>query len=252
LIRYASDMLPIVRPYEYLILEALLDGAGSSPLASIERELRINAENYNQATYEHALHFMKKYGYVREEDGVLALNNVQLNVELDEYLRDLLAYGLGKYDIDYAEQDPSSPFRLWSHYRKGQVQQLLLKDPEYIQKGTMIYDGVVYSFVTVIKDSDTKEDLKYADGYIDADTFQWETVANVSWKELADLKGSEAVHFFVRKVSSEDGITLPFTYIGSGKLEFIEGSRKANGAYLFRAPMEHTAPEDVYFDFRLP
>ena len=77
-------------------------------------------------------------------------------------------------------------------------------------------------------------------------------VANVSAKELADLKASEAVHFFVRKVSSEDGITLPFTYIGRGKLEYIEGSKKANGAHLFRAPMECTAPEDVYFDFRLP
>ena len=251
-IRYASEMLPIVRPYEYLIIQTLLDGAGSSPLSNIERELRINVESFSQASYEHALQFMKKYGYVREEDGVLALNNVQLNVELDEYLRDLLAYGLGKYDIDYAEQDPESPFHLWSHYRKGQVQQLLLKDPEYIQKGTMIYDGIVYSFVTVIKDSGTKEELKYADGYIDADTFQWETVANVSDKELADLKASEATHFFVRKVSSEDGITLPFTYIGRGKLEYIEGSKKANGAHLFRAPMEHTAPEDVYFDFRLP
>lgn len=251
-IRYASDMLPIVRPYEYLIIEALLDGAGSSPLSSIVQHLRINVENYSQAACEHALHFMEKKGYVREVEGVLVLNNVCLNVELDEYLRDLLSFGLGKYDIDYDESDPASPFHLWSHYRKGQVQQLLLKDPEYIQKGTTIYDGVVYAYVTVIKDSSTKDDLKYADGYIDADTFQWETVANVGAKELAALKSSDAVHFFVRKVSGEDGITLPFTYIGRGKLEYIEGSKKANGAHLFRAPMENTAPEDIYFDFKLP
>lgn len=70
----------------------------------------------------------------------------------------------------------------------------------------------------------------------------------------------DAVHFFVRKgeqrgrvkVSKEDGIRLPFTYIGRGKLEYIEGSMKANGAHLFRAPIEHAAPEDIYFDFRLP
>lgn len=251
-IRYASDMLPIVRPYEYLVIQALLDGAGSSSLATVEQHVRVNAEHFSPAAFEHALFYMKKYDYVREDDGMLALDNVQLNMELDEYMRDLLAYGLGKFDIDYAEQDPSSPFRLWSHYRKGQVQQLLLKDPEYIQKGTTIYDGIVYAYVTVIKDNSTKEELKYADGYIDADTFQWETVANVGAKELADLKSSKAVHFFVRKVSSEDGITLPFTYIGRGRLEYIEGSKKVNGAHLFRAPMEHTAPEDVYFDFRLP
>lgn len=251
LIRYASDMLPIVRPYEYLILQALLDGAGSSSLSNIERHLRVNVEDYKQAAFEHALSYMEKYGYVRKDSDTLALNDVQINVELDEYLRDLLAFGLGKYDIDYVESDPSSPFHLWSHYRKGQVQQLLLRDPEYIQKGTMIYDGIVYAYVTVIKDSSTKDALKYADGYLDADTFQWETVANVSARELDKLKNSEAVHFFVRKVSDEDGITLPFTYIGRGKLEYIEGSKKPNGAHLFRAPMEHTAPEDIYFDFRL-
>ena len=49
-----------------------------------------------------------------------------------------------------------------------------------IMLGTKIYDGTVYAYVTVMKDSSTKEALQYADGYIDADTFQWETVANVS------------------------------------------------------------------------
>ena len=119
-------------------------------------------------------------------------------------------------------------------------------------KGTSIYSGVAYAYVTVIKDSSTKDELKYVDGFIDADTFQWETVANVSAKELTALKNSERMHIFVRKVDNEDGIQLPFTYIGSGKMEYIEGSKKANGAHLFRIPMETTAPEDIFFDFKLP
>ncbi len=65
LIRFASDMLPIVRPYEYLILQSLLDGAGSDSLANIERHLRINVENYKQEAFEHALTYMKKHGFVR-------------------------------------------------------------------------------------------------------------------------------------------------------------------------------------------
>ena len=118
--------------------------------------------------------------------------------------------------------------------------------------GTKIYDSVAYAYVTVIKGNSIKENLKYADGYIDADTFQWETVANVSEKELNSLKNSKKIHIFVRKVDNEDGIQLPFTYIGSGKMEYIEGSRKPNGAHLVRIPMEKTAPEDIYFDFKLP
>jgi hypothetical protein len=118
--------------------------------------------------------------------------------------------------------------------------------------GTKIYDGVVYAYVTIVKAAGTKEGLRYVDGYIDRNTFQWETVANVSDKELTALKNSKRAEFFVRKVDNEDGIQLPFTYIGSGKMEYIEGSRKANGAHLFRVPMEAEAPEDLYFDFRLP
>ena len=34
------------------------------------------------------------------------------------------------------------------------------------------------------------ENLKYADGYIDPNTFQWETVANVTDAELTKLKNS--------------------------------------------------------------
>ncbi len=56
----------------------------------------------------------------------------------------------------------------------------------------------------------------------------------------------------LRLLANEDGIQLPFTYIGSGKMQYIEGSRKANGAHLFRIPMDKEAPEDLYFDFRLP
>ena len=39
--------------------------------------------------------------------------------------------------------------------------------------------------------SSTKNDLKYVDGYIDENTFQWETVANVSDRELNAIKSSK-------------------------------------------------------------
>ena len=60
------------------------------------------------------------------------------------------------------------------------------------------------------------------------------------------------MRLFVRKVDSEDGIQLPFTYIGSGKMNYIEGSKKANGAHLFNISLEQEAPEDIYYDFKLP
>ena len=182
----------------------------------------------------------------------LSINNVAIGVEMDEYMRDLLEYGLGKFDVDFSKSDGTELFLPWAKYRKEQVQQLLLENPQYIQRGTVFNDKIVYIYVTIIKDMSTKEELKYEDGYIDPNTFRWETVAHVSDKELNKLKNSKLTHIFVRKVENEDGIQLPFTYIGAGKMEYIENSKKANGAHLFRIPMNRTAPEDLYFDFKLP
>lgn len=251
-VRYMSEMLPIVRPYEYLILQSILDGVGKNTISAIKEHLRINVDGYRDEVFDHAIQYMIHNGYFEQNGNYLYLKDVTLNTELDEYLRDLIDYGIGKFDSQFVDKDRNSPFILWAQYRKGQVQQLLLNNPNDIMKGTSIYDGVVYAYVTVIKANSTKEELKYVDGYLDQNTFQWETVANVSNKELNNLKNSSRIEIFVRKVDNEDGIQLPFTYIGSGHMEYIEGSKKPNGAHLFRIPMEKEAPEDLYFDFKLP
>ena len=251
-IKYVSEMLPIVRPYEYLIIQKLIFGAGKEKLSEIKHHVQINAEVFDQASFDHALKYMLATDFFVSDGEELSLNNVALGVEMDEYMRDLLEYGLGKFDVDFSKSDGTELFLPWAKYRKEQVQQLLLKNPKDIMLGTKIYDGIVYIYVTIIKGASTKEDLKYEDGYLDPDTFRWETVAHITDKELNALKESKLTHIFVRKVDNEDGIQLPFTYIGSGKMEYIENSKKANGAHLFRTPMNRTAPEDLYFDFKLP
>ena len=251
-IKYVSEMLPIVRPYEYLIIQELLGHAGQAATSTIIETLSKTIKNWDQASFDHALHYMLASGFFDEIMGELSFHEIKRDVVFEAYLEDLLEYGLGKYEVDFYGASSDERFHLWAKYRKEQVQQLLLNNPGDIMLGTKIYDGVVYAYVTVIKGVSTKETLKYADGYIDPDTFQWETVANVTDKELNALKTSKAIHIFVRKVSNEDGIQLPFTYIGTGHMEYIEGSKKPNGAHLFRIPMSVSAPEDIYFDFKLP
>lgn len=249
-IKYVSDMLPIVRPYEYLIIRRLIDGAGSVYIRDLIRFLEIQISDYDMASFKHALQYMLKRPYFAINNNELILDATLLDIEFEEYMKDLLSYGLGKYDIDYGDKSSDEKFCLWSSYRKTQVSQLLLRDPGDIMLGTKIIEGVVYAYVTVIKDDNVKETLDYDDGYIDQNTFQWESVANVRASELEKLKNSKEMHIFVRKVESEDGITLPFTYIGKGVPHYLKGP-KENGAHLFRVEMENPAPEDIYFDFKL-
>ena len=251
-IKYVSEMLPIVRSYEYLMIQSLLLHAGECTLDEMVHHVNINMTMFQQDSFDHALHYMLDTGYFERKNGCISLKDIEVGVEFEEYMGDLLEYGLGRYRIDFCHAKPEELFCLWGKYKKGQVMQLLLKNPKDIMLGTKIYNGIVYVFINILKGKDTKDVLQYADGYIDSDTFQWETVANVREKELLDLKNSERIHIFVRKVENEDGIQLPFTYIGSGKMEYIEGSKKPNGAHLFRIPMDVTAPEDIFYDYKLP
>ena len=251
-IKYVSEMLPLVRPYEYRIIQELLSHAGIIDVSELRHHLEGTLTNWNNSAFEHALYYMLASGFFSLSDNELSFAQIRRDVAFESYLQDLIEFGLGKYDIDFYSADPSQIFHLWAKYRKGQVQQLLLNNPGDIMLGTKNYDGNVFIYVTIVKDNSVAEDLRYVDGYLDQNTFQWETVAHISDKELAGLKASKKAFVFVRKVNNEDGIQLPFTYIGSGKMEYIENSRKPNGAHLFRIPMKNTAPEDIYFDFKLP
>ena len=95
----------------------------------------------------------------------IVLSDIKLGVELEEYLRDLVEYGLGRYEIDFGGEDTDELFHLWGQYKKEQVMQLLLRNPGDIMKGTKILDGVTYAYVTVIKGKAIKDNLNYDDGY---------------------------------------------------------------------------------------
>ena len=244
-------MLPIVRPYEYLIIQKLINSTGSSSISELTDYLAINIDDFKTDVFDHAIKFMLESGYFIREKDAISFSNIVLNLEFEDYLDDLIKYGLGKYAIDFDGLEAHQLFKPWAKYRTDQVQQLILKKPITYQQGTQILDNVVYAYVTVIKGNNTKEHLKYSDGYIDDKTFQWETVAGITKKQLNKLKNSRLMHIFVRKVEKEDGLTLPFTYIGSGKMEYVENSKKENNAHLFHIPISE-APEDIFFDFKLP
>ena len=235
------------------MIQSMVEHAWKASLQEVRDHVLMNVIHYRQEVFDHALEYMLRSEFFAVEDGKLLLKDIKTDVEFDEYMRDLLEYGLGKYDVDFYDAKPDELFHLWTSYRKSQVQQLLLNNPQDIMLGTKIYDGIVYIYVTIVKDSSVKDTLKYEDGYIDPNTFRWETVANISDKELNSLKNSRMAQVFVRKMDDEDGVTLPFTYIGAGKMEYIEGSRREeNGAHRFRIAMNAMAPDDIYFDFKLP
>lgn len=246
LIDKISEMLPIVRCDEILILKSLLE----SNTIDTEKILGYNSK-ININTINHAIMLLKK-------DGILDNDN-KINIELlsDDmkvYLADLFDYALLKYEIDFGDFDGT--FKVMANYYKEQIMRVLLENALTFMKGTKFNDdGTTYVFVGLKKDSSKEEKLNYKDKFISSKVFQWEsenntTLENSTGKKLLNTK---VVHLFVRKMDEQDGITLPFTYFGTGT--FTNARKTKNNqcdTLTFDIVLDNEVSEEYYLDFEIP
>ena len=114
-----------------------------------------------------------------------------------------------------------------------------------------IADAVYQRMEQMKKDLPEADKLNYKDKFLQPDVFQWESMAHLPVSDLAKLRASSYAHLFIRKVSSENGIVLPFTYVGKGTLHNCRKTETGNGTYLFDVVMEHSLPDYLQYDFGL-
>jgi len=239
---YISGMLPLVRTHEYEIIRCILDGIHN--IYDIDKILSEKIVGYDSEQFKHALRFMS---FIKQENVNLYLQ-VSVDEQFDEYLKDVLCYGITRYNADNGNE---TGFKLWQNYRMDQVQLKLLKNPGYTAVGTYYYDDAVVIFASLKKDLDEADKLNYKDKFLQPDVFQWESMAHLPMSDLAKLKASRYAYVFIRKVSSENGIVLPFTYVGKGRLTNCRNTENGNGTYLFDVQMEHELPDYLQYDFGL-
>ena len=251
-LKYASGLLPLVRPDEFKVIEFLMDGNKSR--SELAGHLAANVSGFSGDRLEHVLKFMLKKNALVNVSGDKYAINVSMYSQFSEHLKDLLDYGLIKYDAEYVECDD---FLLWHNYSMNQVQLKLLKDPDYNQLGTYVYGKQVVIFASLKKDAAVEERLKYNDKFLEPGLFQWECENNISGDKLQGLIDSDYAYVFIRKVSEEHGIVLPFTYVGKGKMKVREGrlekydesKNKTNITYMFDIEMENELPDYLQYDY---
>lgn len=243
-INYLSSLLPLVRRHEYLVVKYLLDGISS------EQQLReLFAEEiigYTDEQFDHALRFMIEGGTVKVNDGQIVFN-CDVDPEFKEYVADLLEYGLSQYGVRYKDEDD---FLLYQDYRQDQALLKILENPKHNQLGTYYKYGNMYIFAGLKKDDSVQEHLNYKNKFLDNETFQWESIANISEKEEGLQKNSKLAFVFVRKVEAENGITLPFTFVGTGQLHNPRRNATSNGSILYDIQMDTPLPDDLMEDFQ--
>ncbi|MDO4339546.1 MAG: DUF3427 domain-containing protein [Eubacteriales bacterium] len=241
-INYLSGLLPLVRVHEYQIVKLLIDGPKTH--REIVMYLTETVQGFVLAEMEHALTYLQ---FVEKDKDILRLS-VPMDDQLLEYVQDLIEYGLIRYVIDNGNE---TGFKLWLNYRMDQVQLKLLKNPGNIMVGTYYYDDYVVIFASLKKDLEEADKLNYKDKFLQPDLFQWESMTNLPQSHLEKLMKSTFAHVFIRKMTTENGLVLPFTYVGKGKMSNPRKTDGDNGTYLFDIHMENELPEYLQYDFGL-
>lgn len=242
-INYLSGLLPLVRSHEYLIAKQLL-GSGVEE-DQLRKRLMDGIANCKSEEIGHALKYLEKNHAIVCKDGKVRLS-CEVEPEFAEYMHDLLDYGLTQYEARYKDVSEYLPYQ---EYRMDQVMLKLLKNPDYNFVGTYYQGTDMFVFAGLKKDANIAEHLNYNDKFLDNQTFQWESVAHIKMGEELKQKNSKRVFVFVRKVKSENGITLPFTYVGIGHLQNPRKNVTTNGSILYDIHMEEPIPDYLMEDF---
>jgi len=246
-----EDMLPLVRPEEYLVMDNMLR-TGSVDLIEIQKE----HPETNINVLQYAERYLVKNGILNNEEVDLTASNP----DYIDYIKDTLNYGLTRYATEFG--DFEGKYKLYSNYYKEQVAMVMLKDGVMDLKviGTY-YDpkntGDTYIFVGLKKDEVGK--LNYKDKFISPSLFQWESKNNttINNAEGKKLLATKRVFLFVRKVEREDGVVLPFTYFGTGvfqnmRTSYTEEKGKEYPTLLFDIALDTTVPPEYHLDFEIP
>lgn len=246
-----SELLPLVRKDEYLIIKQLLN-------EKLNTKSLIN-DRVSDVTLNHAIKMLVKSEILADDCG---LNVDIMDEHFVNHLLDLIEYGLSRYDREFGDYE--GEFALYRNYYKGQVMRVLLEDAEMFMKGTKFQDDSVYCFVGLKKDKEKVERTNYKDKFISPSIFQWESENYTTKTNSTGVKLLKAnkVHLFVRKMDDEDGVTLPFTYFGTGKFtnprdSYVDTKDKLGNdikadTLLFDIKLDNEVPREYHFDFEIP
>ena len=259
-LRTLSWFLPLVRKEEFLILKYLIE----KPLNLKEIENKLSSAGF--LTINHALNMLEKnvggslpssfVPLIKHENDFYSLN-FEIHTEVfKRWVEDFINYGLEKYDIEGYKE--IGLLRLYGQYtgpKAFMAMNLKVGDSEkaniMFMKGVNYLNNELCVFVNLNKDFQKEDRLKYQDYFKTNTILHWESETNTTItnsKGIALLNAKYA-HVFIRKVKKEDGIEMPFIYLGKGELTNPKESGKTPSTLLFDIVLENSVPEVYTYDF---
>src|SRR3989339_566693 len=258
-IDFISDMLPLVRVEEFVILKELIEGERT--LDELKYIIRNDYEIYREDQFDNAVHHVlnqhlsekekeESYNFVLKDNQSLKININLDNSSFKNHVIDILSYGIARYQDEFGIYEGT--FKRYLNYTTEQMMMMLCERYYRFYKGTKIEkDGTIYILANLKKDENKPVHQKYRDHFKTSQIFQWESETNTTMESHRGLIGSKVAHLFIRKIADEDGITLPYTYIGTGKLVNPFESDNPKKTLIFDVLLDHPIPEYLHYDFKI-
>jgi superfamily II DNA or RNA helicase len=250
-IDFISNMLPLIRYYEFEIISIMMEH-GQMTKEQLIKRVSIKHPGLYQNQFDNAfLNLQNAFLSDTEKenspmffemiDDIFVMHISFEDEEFKSYVLDTLAYGLTRFDEEIG--DNTDGLKLYGNYTTEQFMMATCQSTYKYYKGTKIEkDGTVYILANLKKEESTLQHLKYKDIFLDDHRFQWESETNTTLRNHRGLIGSKIAHLFIRKMSSEDGITLPFIYIGTGQLVNPRTTDNPKNTLLFDVLLDHPIP----------
>jgi hypothetical protein len=258
-IRYLSSFIPLVRPYEYEIVKVLME-VEKTDYTHLKEKVSSDLIEFNEGQFYHALNHLQNafYSenerqymnqYVKVENNFYYLDININNKAFVEYLNDLIEYGLER--LKREDYEGNEELKLYKTYTREQFLQAICCNTMTFREGIKFYNNETYLFIDLKKDASKEEWLLYKDKFLSDKILQWESSTEttlINTKGI-NLRKNKNVHIFIRKIKSEDGIILPYIYIGKGELTTGRPSDNPKESLLFNIVLHDSVPDYLKLDF---
>ena len=258
-IDFISDMLPLVRVEEFALIKELIEGERT--IEELKNVIEYEYDFYREDQFDNAIKHLlnqhlserekeESYDFVSIHDETLKFNVSLENATFKNHIEDILSYGIARYQDEFGIYEGT--FKRYRNYTTEQMMMMLCERYYRFYKGTKIEkDGTIYILANLKKDENKPEHQKYRDHFKTSQIFQWESETNTTLDSHRGLIGSKVAHLFIRKIADEDGITLPYTYIGTGKLVNPIVSDNPKKTLIFDVLLDRPIPEYLHYDFKI-
>ncbi len=267
-IRFIDYLLPLNRPYEFVILSYLIIN-GEIDLEKARRLLLKYLDGVNEETLRHSFEYLdQRYFDKAQVSRYLKLADLEKNrlvlstaftelLKNDEYkniIENSLEYGLLLYEREFGFDDHGMPFfKLYEKYNMLNVALCCNFNKihsSFRGSGFLKYKDDFFLFITIEKEKFTKG-VKYVNDFLSNDRFTFVSKPSHSQtkgdgeKLCQNRKYGVRLHIFARKSAHVDKKTQKFLYLGQADTLSYEGDKPISLELKLQIPLS----DELYEEF---